>query len=356
MAAEESYPEDLKYHPEHDWARIEGDVATFGITWYAQDSLGEVVFYEPPDVGSSVSKDQPYTEVESVKAVSDVYAPLSGEVVEVNEKLADSPEMVNEDPYGDGWLAKVKLSDPSEADHCSTPPPIASCWPASGPTSGHSTTGWTIGRPTRPSRARLRPHYDQRGDPLHVRNRRRPGSDARGDRGLVDRRVVRSDPRGAAAHRCPGARGRPLGVRMLRRACQPRGPQRPRRRRGLLPWRGHVRPLRAGPGRRDHSAFGVPHPLHAVPARGLAGRAAGDVRVPDGDLGADRASGRQRLPVRGAVVGRVGCLSGDRGDQAQAARRLAWTAPAQPRRAANVRQGVRGGGRGGGPGRRRHRR
>ena len=116
MAAEESYPEDLKYHSEHDWARIEGDVATFGITWYAQDSLGEVVFYEPPDVGSSVSKDQPYTEVESVKAVSDVYAPLSGEVVEVNEKLADSPEMVNEDPYGDGWLAKVKLNDPSETD------------------------------------------------------------------------------------------------------------------------------------------------------------------------------------------------------------------------------------------------
>jgi glycine cleavage system H protein len=116
LAAEESYPEDLKYHSEHDWARIEGDVATFGITWYAQDSLGEVVFYEPPDVGSSVSKDQPYTEVESVKAVSDVYAPLSGEVVEVNDKLADSPEMVNEDPYGDGWLAKVKLSDPSETD------------------------------------------------------------------------------------------------------------------------------------------------------------------------------------------------------------------------------------------------
>jgi glycine cleavage system H protein len=116
LAAEESYPEDLKYHSEHDWARIEGDVATFGITWYAQDSLGEVVFYEPPDVGSSVSKDQPYTEVESVKAVSDVYAPLSGEVVEVNEKLADSPEMVNEDPYGNGWLAKVKLSDPSETD------------------------------------------------------------------------------------------------------------------------------------------------------------------------------------------------------------------------------------------------
>jgi glycine cleavage system H protein len=116
LAAEESYPEDLRYHPEHDWARIEGDEATFGITWYAQDALGEVVFFEPPEVGATVTKDQAYTEVESVKAVSDVYAPLSGEVTAVNDKVADSPELINEDPYGEGWLAKVKLSDPSEAD------------------------------------------------------------------------------------------------------------------------------------------------------------------------------------------------------------------------------------------------
>lgn len=115
MAAE-SYPEDLKYHPEHDWARIEGDQATFGITWYAQDALGEVVFFEPPEVGATISKDSAYAEVESVKAVSDVYAPLSGEVTEVNEALADNPERINEDPYGEGWLVKVKLSDPSEAD------------------------------------------------------------------------------------------------------------------------------------------------------------------------------------------------------------------------------------------------
>jgi glycine cleavage system H protein len=114
--AEETYPEDLKYHPEHDWARIDGETATFGITWYAQDSLGEVVFFEPPDVGSAVSKDATYAEVESVKAVSDVYSPLSGEVVEVNEELSDSPERINEDPYGEGWLVKVKLSDPSEVD------------------------------------------------------------------------------------------------------------------------------------------------------------------------------------------------------------------------------------------------
>jgi glycine cleavage system H protein len=111
-----SYPEDLKYHPEHDWARIEGDIATFGVTWYAQDALGEVVFYDPPAIGSSVAKDAAYAEVESVKAVSDVFAPLSGEIVEVNEALSDSPEKINQDPYGDGWLVKVKLSDPAELD------------------------------------------------------------------------------------------------------------------------------------------------------------------------------------------------------------------------------------------------
>jgi glycine cleavage system H protein len=114
--ADESYPEELRYHPEHDWARIEGDEATFGITWYAQDALGEVVFYEAPEVGVEVTKDQPYAEVESVKAVSDVYSPLSGEITAVNEALDDSPEKINEDPYGDGWMVKVKLSDPSEAD------------------------------------------------------------------------------------------------------------------------------------------------------------------------------------------------------------------------------------------------
>jgi len=114
--ADESYPEDLRYHSEHDWARVEGDSATFGLTWYAQDALGEVVFYEPPDVGSQVTKDAAYAEVESVKAVSDVYAPLSGEVTEVNAALSDSPEKLNRDPYGEGWMVKVKLSDPSEAE------------------------------------------------------------------------------------------------------------------------------------------------------------------------------------------------------------------------------------------------
>jgi glycine cleavage system H protein len=114
--AEASYPDDLRYHPEHDWARVEGDTATFGITWYAQDNLGEVVFCDPPEVGATVGKDDSYAEVESVKAVSDVIAPLSGEVVEVNGALADSPERINEDPYGEGWLVKVRLSDPSETE------------------------------------------------------------------------------------------------------------------------------------------------------------------------------------------------------------------------------------------------
>jgi glycine cleavage system H protein len=114
--ADESYPEDLRYHAEHDWARVEGEEATFGITWYAQDALGEVVFYEPPEVGKEVQKDGSYAEVESVKAVSDIYAPLSGEVTAVNDAISESPEKINEDPYGDGWLVKVKLSDPSEAD------------------------------------------------------------------------------------------------------------------------------------------------------------------------------------------------------------------------------------------------
>jgi glycine cleavage system H protein len=114
--ADASYPDDLLYHAEHDWVRVDGDVAEFGITWFAQDALGEVVFFDPPEVGSTVTKDQPYAEVESVKAVSDVIAPLSGEIVEVNTALGDKPEAINDDPYGAGWMVKVKLSEPSEKD------------------------------------------------------------------------------------------------------------------------------------------------------------------------------------------------------------------------------------------------
>jgi glycine cleavage system H protein len=114
--ADASYPDDLLYHSEHDWVRIDGDTAEFGITWFAQDALGEVVFFDPPEVGSTVTKDQPYAEVESVKAVSDVIAPLSGEIVDVNTALGEKPEAINEDPYGAGWMVKVKLSDPSEQE------------------------------------------------------------------------------------------------------------------------------------------------------------------------------------------------------------------------------------------------
>jgi glycine cleavage system H protein len=116
MAAAESYPDDLRYHPEHDWARLEGEEAVFGITWFAQDALGELVHFEAPEEGATLVKDQPYAEVESVKAVSDVIAPLSGEVLEVNSGVAEAPETVNEDPYGAGWLVRVRLTDPGELD------------------------------------------------------------------------------------------------------------------------------------------------------------------------------------------------------------------------------------------------
>jgi glycine cleavage system H protein len=116
VAADETYPTDLRYHPEHDWVRMDGDEAVFGITWYAQDALGEVVYYDPPEVGATITKDTSYGELESVKAVSDIFAPASGEVTAVNPAVADKPETVNEDPYGEGWLIRVRLSDPSELD------------------------------------------------------------------------------------------------------------------------------------------------------------------------------------------------------------------------------------------------
>jgi glycine cleavage system H protein len=116
VAAAETYPDDLKYHPEHDWARIEGDEAVLGVTWFAVDALGELVHFEPPQAGAAVTKDSSYGEVESVKAVSDLIAPLSGEVIDVNQQVVDAPETVNDDPYGAGWLIRIRLSDPSEVD------------------------------------------------------------------------------------------------------------------------------------------------------------------------------------------------------------------------------------------------
>lgn len=115
-AADESYPADLRYHPEHDWVRADGDEHVFGITWYAQDALGEVVYYDPPKVGATITKDSAYGELESVKAVSDIFAPASGEVVAVNPLVNERPDVVNEDPYGEGWLIRVRLSDPGELE------------------------------------------------------------------------------------------------------------------------------------------------------------------------------------------------------------------------------------------------
>jgi glycine cleavage system H protein len=116
VAAPETYPEDLKYHPEHDWARVEGDEAVLGVTWFAQDALGELVHFEPPEAGASIAKDGTYGEVESVKAVSELVAPLSGEVLEVNPQVVDAPETVNEDPYGEGWLVRIRIADASELE------------------------------------------------------------------------------------------------------------------------------------------------------------------------------------------------------------------------------------------------
>lgn len=114
--ADETYPDDLRYHPEHDWARVEDDEAVLGVTWHAQDALGELVHYEPPELGARIAKDAAYGEVESVKAVSDVVSPLSGEVLEVNQEVVDAPELVNDDPYGRGWLVRIRLADPGEVE------------------------------------------------------------------------------------------------------------------------------------------------------------------------------------------------------------------------------------------------
>jgi glycine cleavage system H protein len=121
VAATESYPDDLRYHREHDWARIEGDEAVLGITWFAQDALGELVHYEPPEEGATIARDSSYGEVESVKAVSELIAPLSGEVLQVNQKVVEAPETVNEDPYGDGWLVRIRVANPGEVDELLTP-------------------------------------------------------------------------------------------------------------------------------------------------------------------------------------------------------------------------------------------
>ena len=246
-------------------------------------------------------------------------APLSGEVVEVNDALADAPEKINEDPYGEGWLVKVKLTRPGEAEAL-------------------------LGRRGIPQAARkgLSEAPPRASVALAAVTRYTSATDA--DRaemlaaigvGSIDG-ALRADPRAAAARPPARAARRAQRGRGLR---APRGPGRPQRRRrgaGLLRRRRDVRPLRAGDRRRDHPALRVPHPLHALPAGDLPGRPAGDVRVPDGDVGADRPAGLQRRPLRGAVLGRLRRLPGDRRDRAPPVRRLARRPPAQPRDARHL--------------------
>ncbi len=264
VAASESYPDDLLYHPEHDWARIEGDEAVLGVTWFAHDALGELVHYEPPEVGATVAKDASYGEVESVKAVSDLIAPLSGEVLEVNQQVVDAPETVNEDPYGEGWLIRIRLDEP--------------------------------GRARRAARRRGLPRGPGRGvSYLSLTDADREAMLAAIGVASVEE-LFRDIPAGVRF-------GRELDVPPALAEAElhaaPRGARREeRRRRGLVPRRRHLRPLRPGGRRRGAPARRVPDRVHAVPARAVPGRAAGDLRVPDRDLRADRHGRLERLRLR----------------------------------------------------------
>ena len=302
--AEATYPDDLLYHDEHDWARIEGDAGDLrdhlvrpGLRSARSSSSTR------PRSARRSTKTPSYAEVESVKAVSDVIAPLSGEVVEVNEALADAPEQINEDPYGEGWLVKVKLTAPERGrGACSAPRHTASCWKASREAPPPASVA--LAAVTRYTSATAR--------------RPAPRCSPRSASSSVDE-LFEQIPE-------PLRLGRPLELpdghergRGLRAAGRAGRAQRRRRGAGLLRRRRDVRPLRAGDRRRDHPALRVPHPLHALPAGDLPGRAAGDVRVPDRDVGADRAAGLQRRPLRGALLGRLGRLPGDGRDRAHAA-------------------------------------
>ena len=264
--ADASYPDDLKYHPEHDWARVDGDIATLGITWYAQDQLGEVVFFDPPEVGTTITKDEPYAEVESVKAVSDVIAPVSGEIVEVNEALKDAPEQINEDSYGEGWLVKVRLCEPSELDELMDAESYQErC---------HKLSGSL--------------------EPLHVRHRRRPAGDARGDRRRTVDDLFADIPEGVRLGRALDLPpGKPSRRSTRTCATSPQRTSPPRTRSPSSAPGCTTTTSRAD--RLDPAALGVPDAVHALPARDQPGRAAGDVRVPDSDLRADRPAGLQRV-------------------------------------------------------------
>ena len=309
--ADASYPSDLSYHEEHDWARIEGDVATFGITWYAQDQLGEVVFFDPPAVGKTVTKGEPYAEVESVKAVSDVIAPLSG-----RDRRGQR---------GPGVGARGDQRGP-------LPGRLDGQGPALGPVRARLAAG----------RRRLRGVAGV-GVALHLRHRRRPAGDARRGRRRLDRGAVRRRARGRPARAPDRPAAGPAGAGGVRLPARPRRAERLRRGRDHVPRRRDVRPLRAVADRLAARAVGVPDAVHAVPAGGLAGDAPGHVRVPDGDVGADRPAGLERHALRGAVGRRVGRLARPPAQPPQPLPRLARACIRT--RAARSRRRARGGGR-----------
>ena len=289
--ADPSYPDDLLYHPEHDWARVEGDHATFGITWYAQDALGEVVFFDPPEVGAQLKKDEAYTEVESVKAVSDVFAPLSGEVTEVNDALKDKPETINEDPYGEGWLVKIKLVRPVRGRVADGRRGLRGDAQLSGP---------------------FRKHHESHYVTSYVSATDADRREMLATIGVSSIEELFADiPESLRLTRPLALDAGRSELEVFEELRELAAAQRLHRGRAVVPRRRHVRPLRAGADRLDHRTVGVPDAVHALPAGDLAGRPAGDVRVPDRDLGADRAPGVQRVGVRGPERGRRRRLRGE---------------------------------------------
>ena len=322
MAAAESYPDDLLYHPEHDWARVDGDEAVLGITWFAQDALGELVHFEAPRPGSTVTKDEAYGEVESVKAVSDVIAPLSGEILEVNATASTSRSSSTRTRTARAGSSGSASPTTASSARCSTPRRTARSSPSS---------------------------------ELPLADRRRPRGDARGDRRRLDRRSLRAGPRGVRFERELDVPPALSEVELMRHLEELAARNAHIGLGALVPRRGDLRPLRAGGRRRDPRARRVPDRVHAVPARDEPGRAAGDLRVPDRDLRADRDGRLERVRLRRHDGGRGRLLRGEAHERPleDRARRDAEPAGAPGRE--DVRARVRARGRGGAARRRRDR-
>ncbi len=296
-----TYPAELRYTREHEWAKIEGKRARVGITHYAQDQLGDVVFVELPKVGAKVTQMQTFGVVESVKAVSDLFAPLSGVVAEVNQELTREPERVNRDPYGTGWLVVIELANPrrgGEADERAA----------------------VRGVPRDGRRALSR--AARRDDALPVHHRGAAGGDAARHRGRRPRGADRADPVEGAAR--PGADdpGRDGRRRPDRPPPRPRRAKRRRRPLRDVPRGRRLRPLHSEHDQPHAPPGGVLHRLHALPARGEPGDAALDLRVPDDDLRADRHGRHQRVPLRRRLGAGRGGAHGAQRDRAGADRRL----------------------------------